>query len=125
MSTFANWLTDELENRNMSQADLHRASGLSRTAISQVISDTRKPGSEFCLSIARALNLPPEYVFRKAELLPPQDEINQDIEETVYLLKMLEPDDLEEIKQIARLKLDLKKSSTAKKKSQDTLARNR
>lgn len=36
-----------------------------------VMTEQRNPGPDFCNNIARALNVPPERVFRLAGLLPP------------------------------------------------------
>lgn len=55
----------------MSQADLARESGLSRTAISNYISYKRTNYDPSALvSIAEAFDLPPDMVFRAAGLLP-------------------------------------------------------
>jgi len=64
------FLLSELEIRDWSQADLARKSGLSRTAISDVISGRRRPGVELCSALAIALGLPPETLFRESGLLP-------------------------------------------------------
>ncbi len=75
---FSGWLQGELDKREWTQADLARKSDLSRAAVSQVISQNRKPGPEFCRAVAKALELPEEFVFRKAGLLSPQPDKPED-----------------------------------------------
>lgn len=54
----------------MNQSELSRLSGVSRGAISHLINGTRKPGPDVLKSIAGALHLPPDEVFRAAGILP-------------------------------------------------------
>ena len=76
---FSDWLIQELNARDWTQADLARASGLTTAAISRLISGSRGAGPETCTAIANALKLPPEFVFRKAGLLPTErTEIDND-----------------------------------------------
>ena len=70
METFTSWIEKELNKRNWKPADLARYSGLSRTSISNVLNGNRKAGVTFCNAIANALNIPPEEVMTKANLLP-------------------------------------------------------
>jgi transcriptional regulator with XRE-family HTH domain len=71
---FPGWLQAELKRQGMSQADLARESGLSTAAISRIMGGSRGVGAEACNAIAKALNLPPETVFRRAGLLPEETE---------------------------------------------------
>ncbi len=79
MENFVNWLLKEMNVRGMSQADLARSSGLSRTAISKIISGSRDPGPDACTGIASAFNFPPDIVFRKAGLLPEKEKEPPDL----------------------------------------------
>ncbi len=67
---FSDWLLDQLTRRDMNQSELSRLSGVSRGAISHLINGTRKPGPDVLKSIAGALHLPPDEVFRAAGILP-------------------------------------------------------
>lgn len=51
--------------------EMSRRGGLSHSAIPNVISGITNPGLDFCLGIARALDIPAETVLHKMELLPP------------------------------------------------------
>jgi len=70
VNTFGDWLLVQLEEKKWSQADLARAAGVSRAAISDIISGRRNVGTELATSIADALNYPADQVFRVAGLLP-------------------------------------------------------
>jgi hypothetical protein len=65
-----------------------------------IYSEQRKPGPEVCESIARALDLPPDVVYRAAGLLPSLPTQRQAIEEILgYKLAELPPEQLEEVLQ--------------------------
>lgn len=71
MDTFVEWLQAELKTRDWTQADLARRSRVSQTHLSRIMNDMRKPGPDALVSIARALRIPPEDVFRQAGIIPP------------------------------------------------------
>ena len=101
---FVTWLSNEMEERGWNNSELARRAGLVPSAVSQVIAGNRGTGPEFCRSVARALHLPPELVFRKAGLLPPlpgpEEDVtfgelldvvrNLSVEERVLVLKFAE-----------------------------------
>lgn len=70
MSSFAKWLIGELARRKWRQTDLAQRAGLTNATVSRVLNGSRRAGPEVCLSLADALDLPPEHVFRMAGLLP-------------------------------------------------------
>lgn len=71
MTDFPEWLNDELRKRSWNQSDLARRAGISRTAVSNVLSRKRQAGWEVCNAIARAFRLPAPEILRVAGLLPP------------------------------------------------------
>jgi transcriptional regulator with XRE-family HTH domain len=87
--SFSIWLNGELLQRGWSQAELARQANLSRTAISDVLSEKHDAGFDLCIAIARALHLPPESVFRIAGLLPPTPAHTEQKEELLYLFEQL------------------------------------
>lgn len=76
MKNFGQWLTEELEKRDMNQSDLARASNITTAQISRIISGRRGVGEQALTAIAHALRLPPDLVFEKAGVLPPKTELS-------------------------------------------------
>lgn len=64
------WLSDELNSRGWSIRELARRAGISHTTVADVLSEQRKPTAEFCIAIAKALNVPEESTLRRAGILP-------------------------------------------------------
>ncbi|MEJ5223530.1 MAG: helix-turn-helix transcriptional regulator [Anaerolineales bacterium] len=108
MVTFSDWLANELNQRGMSPADLARATNKAQAVISRILSNERRPAPETLESIARALKLPPEIVFRRAGLLPPVSPDIEYREELLYLFSELSPDEQEEIIELLRFKKERK-----------------
>lgn len=105
MEKFTHFIEEELERRGWSRADLARASGISQSMLSHIWAGTRNPGTEVCEGIARAFKMPPETVYRAAGLLPPvarEDELTAEI---LHLAGKMTPEELEEYKDYARMKL--------------------
>jgi len=86
---FVEWLEKEMAERNLSQSELARRSGVTRSAINGVLTGYRNPGPELCESIARAFKIAPEIVFRKAGILPPKPSKDNLTEEAEFLLSQL------------------------------------
>lgn len=89
MGTFGKWLLTELENRNWSQSDLSKRSGLSRGTISNLINGTRGVGADSLLTIAKALNLPPEQIFEAANILPKKNNTDPWIDKISHRLVLI------------------------------------
>ena len=108
--TFADWLNEALKKQGMTQAELARRSGLTRQAISSYLSGKREtPEPEALISLARALKVAPDTLYRAAGLLPPIDPSEADLEDFREILKNLSPEEREELKAIGWLKIDRKK----------------
>lgn len=71
METLREWLEEKLKARGWKPADLARAARIPDATLSRVLTQSRNAGADVCLAIAKALNEPPEKVFRLAGLLPP------------------------------------------------------
>jgi transcriptional regulator with XRE-family HTH domain len=103
---FIAWLDQELERQGWNDFQLSRRAGISHSMISRARHGF-PPGWEGCEAIARALEAPPDLVFRKAGLLPPLHEDEQGFEQWRYMLAQLSEEDRQELLQIARLKLEM------------------
>jgi transcriptional regulator with XRE-family HTH domain len=99
---FAEWLQEELSKRDWSQADLARRSGTTSGQISRVLTTARGAGSEFCLGVARAFNMSPVDVFRKAGILPPAPKDDPHLLNLLHLARRLRDGDLDRLLVIAR-----------------------
>lgn len=100
-STFTEWLSSEMELRGWSQAELARRANTSRSAINGLLSGSRGPGPDLARSIAHALKLPDETVFRAAGLLPPVSDDEAKFEDWKYLLEGLSERDLGILRDLA------------------------
>lgn len=89
---FVDWLNAELEARGWSNSELARRAGVVPSTVSMVISGHSKPGVDFCLGVARALNEPPEKVFRLAGLLPSKPSGDPGLEELSFYYHHLPTD---------------------------------
>lgn len=106
--TFSQWVLAQLEDREWSRADLANRAGLSRTAISDVITGKANPGFKLCVAIGNALELPAESVFRVAGLLPENPDIDEDIELILHEVAKLPKRDQEEVLAFIRMKRELR-----------------
>lgn len=81
---FAAWLIDEIKRRDWSFRQFADRSGSTIATVSRVINRHQKPTGDFCRKTARALQLSPEIVFRKAGLLPAVSEQEESKEEMLW-----------------------------------------
>ena len=89
---FADWLRLELDTRAWNNSELARQAGLGKQTIWNILNGMRNPGIESCIGIARALNIPPEDVMRKAGLLPPLPPAVQGEKTVLQLYRRLRQD---------------------------------
>lgn len=108
MDNFSAWLQQEIDTRGWNQAELHRISGLSRTIISDVLSDKVSPGYNFYIAVGKALHIPGDMVMRLAGLLPPVSEKTENHEMFLYILDQLNESDQETIMNLMQVLLSKK-----------------
>ena len=96
--TFNDWLRQKITESGLSHSEIARRGGTSHSRISQVLTGD-KPGSAFCVAIARAFNLPPEYVLEKAGIVPLSQTINDDttLIELMAVAKKLTPEKRQDV----------------------------
>lgn len=102
MDDFSVWLLQEMESRGWNQAELHRKSGLSRTIISDVLSNKVSPGYDFCIAVGKALHIPGDQIMRLAGLLPTVPEHTEQTEQLIYLFEKLGESERQVILNIVR-----------------------
>ena len=96
--TFASWLSNEIESgRWRSIREFAREADVSAVAIINIINEVRRPGPRVCRAIARVLKRPPEEIFRRAGLLPPQPPRDDNFEAALFLFRQLSEEDQEKM----------------------------
>lgn len=91
---FSDWLLAQLNERNWSQSEFGRQTGLTRQAIGNYLSG-RTPDEAALRKIARALKLPIELVFEKAGLLPPKSDLSPIKRKLAHLMEDMPDSDVE------------------------------
>jgi transcriptional regulator with XRE-family HTH domain len=94
---FAEWLRQEIDTRGWSYRELARRAKISVSTVSQVANQKQYPGADFCLSVARAFRVPPEQVFRRANILPGRVKHDPRVQEIIDTLQYLPSDDLDRV----------------------------
>jgi transcriptional regulator with XRE-family HTH domain len=92
MESLIEYLEAELLRRSWRPADLARAARLPDATISHILNGSRRAGPEVCSALARALDEPPERIFRLAGLLPPLPPEVEEETEAVRILRSLPPE---------------------------------
>lgn len=105
---FETWLRGELDNRNWSQRQFAQKAGFSQAAVSLIFSGKRKPGVDICNAIAKVFGLPAEAVYRRAGILPSNNDINPDKDELLFLYNKMTGEEQEEFLASGRLKVELR-----------------
>lgn len=86
---FSDHLINILNLLDLTQVELAKKARLDKSIISRLINRERKPTPETLLAIAKAINYPPEEVFRWAGFLPPDTKKDHLTEEAEFLLSQL------------------------------------
>jgi len=110
---FSEWLNEQLQRKQWTQAHLARASGLAPSTIYKYMnSKTRRPSPASCVAIANALGISRETIFKAAKIsstepeYPEQNDLNM-------VVAQLADRDRQEILALARVKLEFMKKGSA------------
>lgn len=82
--SFAEWLQEIMDDREIKSADLARLAHLDPGVITRILKAEREATPKTLTAIAHGLKLPPDYVFEKAGILPPKPELNSLQRELLY-----------------------------------------
>lgn len=104
---FINWLDAQEERRGWTDNKLAVNAGISPSVITRARQGIL-PQWEACKAIASALQIPPEEVFRRAGLLSPKPAQDERRSRFEAMLDMLPDDDVDELYDFARMKLERK-----------------
>jgi transcriptional regulator with XRE-family HTH domain len=99
-------LQKQLAGKNWRVKDLAQHSHKSDAAVSRILNGQRKADTETLVAFATALNISPVVIFRRAGRLPEGDEEHVQFEDWEYILRQLSPDDQDEMRQLALLKIE-------------------
>lgn len=110
-NNFGYWLQQEREKRGLTQARLAKLAHLNRAVINKIENNQSRPTVETLQSIANALNLPDEIVFRAAGFLRSSPDTEYQ-EEVLYLLSQLPPDEQRRYLELLRFEVERQKSKT-------------
>jgi transcriptional regulator with XRE-family HTH domain len=104
---FMAWLTAEMRQRGWNNSELARQAHLVPSTVSMVLNGHNRPGLDFCVSIAQALQHPPETVLRRAGLLPPLPGPEEDmrLRDILEILQRLTPQEREAVLEYATWRL--------------------
>lgn len=92
-TNFSEWLTAKMRDKDWTQSELARVSGLSRQAISYYLSDKSKQPDEYALQkLAKAFRVPYEQAYRAAGILPPTPNEDEWLKEMMHKINSLSPD---------------------------------
>ena len=111
---FTTWLTQQLQEKDLSMRELARKGNISHTTISLVMSGERKPTYEFCVGIAKGLGLAQDEVLTLAGKLPKPPEWTPDLQEWTYLFEQLTDEDRAEMLQLGRYKAGRREKQRSK-----------
>jgi transcriptional regulator with XRE-family HTH domain len=102
---FIDWLEREMAARNWRPFELANAAGVYQSTLGKILNGERKVGPELAVKLAKALDLPPESVFRKAGLLPRTPGINLDqdltLQELLAITRQMTADERREVLEYA------------------------
>ncbi|MBT7069538.1 MAG: hypothetical protein HN975_01445 [Anaerolineae bacterium] len=107
VSKFNQWLNDEEEKRGWTDYRLSAEAQISSSVLSRARQGSL-PKWDACQSIAKALGISPVIVFRKAGLLPPAIEEDEDLEIIMHNAAQMTEDEQEELLQYILMKRKLR-----------------
>jgi len=95
---FSEWLTKQLAEKELSQAEFARKAGLSRQVIHYYLSSkTIQPDADSLKKIADALELPIEQVYRAAGMPVSATKHSKKVDEIIHQIEGLSEDDQERV----------------------------
>ncbi len=101
MDEFIAWLNAELAERGMSNNELARRANMSSANMSKALTGKIAITWEFCAGVSGALGYTPEFVFRRAGLLPPVAS-PENVQAITDIARHLTPDNLRTLRAIAQ-----------------------
>lgn len=92
---FPAWLRQQIDLREMTQAEFAEKGGITPSMVSHVLRGLRNPGEDFFKATATALRMPVVEIYKRAGVIPPESGrfpyTDQEMR-LVHLLRELSPD---------------------------------
>jgi len=102
---FWEWAEAELDRRGLNWYKVEMIAGVSNNSISGRARELLPPTDHTAKAIAKAFNLPPESIMRRAGILPPEPAESEQLNEVIHLFNQLSPTEqaiiLEQVRAIA------------------------
>ncbi len=86
---FTEWLQTEMDKRGWSQSDCARACDLNRAVINKLLNGKCKPQPVTLIALARGFKIPVEAAYRAAGLLPPNQDLDDDVQHVIHIFNSL------------------------------------
>jgi len=90
VETLIEYLETEITARFWRPADLAKKAHIRDATLSRILSESRQAGPDVCNALAKALDEPPEKLFRLAGILPPSRDPGEDEEELLHHYRELD-----------------------------------
>jgi transcriptional regulator with XRE-family HTH domain len=113
---FGEWLQQQMDNLKIKAVDLERVSGVNKATISRAVNGERMPDPDSLVSLAKGLNIPTARIFEAAGYLPHPSKETKEKEELNFLIMKLTPEDLQEVIDYARHRLEKQETKSGAKK---------
>ena len=103
---FSEWLNEQMQREQWSQADLARMTGLAAATISKLLSSkSKRPNPDNCEKIAKALKISNQTVLRVAHWITTEPEFSG-LDDLTLVVAQLPDKKRQELLAIARVMLD-------------------
>lgn len=86
---FTEWLQTEMDKRGWSQSDCARACDLNRAVINKLLNGKCKPQPVTLIALARGFKVPVEAAYRAAGLLPPNQDLDDEVQQVIHIFNSL------------------------------------
>ncbi len=114
----SNWLKEKMQENNMIQADLSRASNLDTATISNYVNaKTKNPEYEQLIILANVFETDPVALFRLIGILPPENSLSPKQAEMLYLFNQMSEEEQERHIAQGRFEIGYRKKHKASRRT--------
>lgn len=110
---FGPWLKSEIKRLRLTQSEFAQRIGIEQPYLSRIISGDRNASIEILANISLVTKKPIDFILQKYGVMPERPENDQVTQEINYALQMLDREDVDEVLEIIRMKLEKKNNKKA------------